>query len=320
MLRQSTRVRRPRAVVVIASTILCVVAINTAAADAPPMRVAVSIAPLRSLVEPMLPAGSEVSVLLPTARSPHGMELAPSVVHAALAADILFHVGAIADPAANPLAAARRRAGAASVTVIDPHSDADLDHDHSHHEDHDHGSAWLEHAWMDPAIVAEFVPRARAAIEAELSEMGRLDDAERARIAFAERSILRDVAAVASAYDTMLTVLAGRPVVSLHGSLDALLTDHGASVASPLLVGHGSEPSPRALHDALARAADTPGGLIVLIDSPAPPRFAALIETAPGVRIARIDPIAREDWSRLMRDNLHAILLAASPGLTSPRE
>ncbi len=284
--------------------------------DAAPMRVAVSIAPLRGLVEPMLPAGSEVTVLLPPSRSPHGMELTPSVVHDALAADILFHVGAAADPAASPLAAARRRHAAPSVTVL--RADEHVDHDH--HHDHDHDAAILEHAWLHPALVADFIPRARAAIEAALESAGRLDDAQRRRIASAEGAILREVAAVASAYEVSLPIMRGRPVVSLHGALDAHLRSAGAEVARPLLIWHAAEPSPRALHEALNRARSTPGGVIVLIDSAAPPRFAALLEHTPGVHIARIDPITREDWSRLMRDNLHAILLAASPGLTSPRE
>ncbi len=288
--------------------------------DAPPMRIAVSIAPLRGLIEPMLPAGSEVTVLLTPARSPHGTELTPSVVHDALAADILFHVGPAADPAASPLAAARSRQAAPSVTVID----ADEHHDHNHHQDHDHehdhDAAILEHAWLDPAIVAGFIPRARDAIEAALEAAGRLDDAERRRIASAERALLREVSAVASAYDLLLPIMRGRPVVSLHGALDAHLRDAGADVARPLLIGHAAEPSPRALHAALARAQSTTGGVIVLIDSPTPPRFAALLEQTPGVHIAMIDPITRADWSRLMRDNLQAIMLAASPGLTSPRE
>lgn len=291
---------------------------TAAPTDAPPMRVAVSIAPLRGLVEPMLPAGSIVTVLLPPSRSPHGMELTPSTVHDALAADILFYLGPAADPAATPLAAARRRHAAPSVSVL--HTDDHDDHDHHHDHDHEHDAANLEHAWLDPAMVADFIPRARAAIEAALESAGLLDDSQRRRIASAEAAIQRDVAAVASAYEVSLPILRGRPVVSLHGALDAHLRSAGAEVARPLLIGHAAEPSPRTLHEALSRAQSTPGGVIVLIDSPAPPRFAALLEHTKGVHIARIDPITRDDWSRMMRDNLHALLLAASPGLTSPRE
>ena len=66
------------------------------------LHVAVSIAPLSSLVEPMLPPGSRISIILPAQATPHAEELTPSRVLNAAEADVLFYIGGGADPVVRP--------------------------------------------------------------------------------------------------------------------------------------------------------------------------------------------------------------------------
>lgn len=58
----------------------------------------VTIAPLKGLVEPLLPAGSKVTVLMPPGRSEHGYEFSPSDVAALAGADIVVYVGLNLEP------------------------------------------------------------------------------------------------------------------------------------------------------------------------------------------------------------------------------
>src|SRR5882724_10246857 len=58
-----------------------------------PLKVVVTIAPLKGLVEPLLPEGSTVTVLMQPGKSEHGYEFTPGDVAAMAKADLFVYVG-----------------------------------------------------------------------------------------------------------------------------------------------------------------------------------------------------------------------------------
>src|SRR5436190_24294409 len=70
-------------------------ALNCARADQPPvaLKVVVTIAPLKGLVEPLLPPGSTVTVLMQPGKSEHGYEFTPGDIAAMAKADLFVYVG-----------------------------------------------------------------------------------------------------------------------------------------------------------------------------------------------------------------------------------
>ena len=65
---------------------------------APPLRAVVTVAPLKGIIEPLLPPGSTLSVLMPPGRSEHGYEFTPSDIAALAKADLVVYVGLHLEP------------------------------------------------------------------------------------------------------------------------------------------------------------------------------------------------------------------------------
>src|SRR5947209_8212964 len=63
-----------------------------------PLRAVVTIAPLGGLVRPLLPAGAELTVLMPPGRSEHGYEFSPADMALAGSCDLLVYVGLNLEP------------------------------------------------------------------------------------------------------------------------------------------------------------------------------------------------------------------------------
>lgn len=157
-----------------------------------PLRVVVSIPPLKGLVEPLLPSGSTVDVLIPPGVSEHGHEIPPARLATLAAADVVVTVGLGLEPSVEKFLRDRPNAARLSVafsTLVgldaaasansatdsskkktdahnhDGHAHAHgHDHDHSHddhaHDEHGnclHADANDPHLWLDPVLTKQFV-------------------------------------------------------------------------------------------------------------------------------------------------------------------
>src|SRR5262249_16988006 len=71
---------------------------SASAPAAAPIHAAVSIAPLRGLIEPLLPPGSKVELLVPAGVSEHGYEIPPARLASMAKADLLVYVGMGMEP------------------------------------------------------------------------------------------------------------------------------------------------------------------------------------------------------------------------------
>src|ERR1051325_6125673 len=63
------------------------------AAPLQPLKVVVTVAPLRGLIEPLLPEGSTVTVLMQPGKSEHGYEFTPADMAAVAKADLVLYIG-----------------------------------------------------------------------------------------------------------------------------------------------------------------------------------------------------------------------------------
>ncbi len=267
----------------------------------PPLRVAISVAPLHSLVAPMLPAGSTVEVILANQGSPHADELTPSAAAAAYSADVLIYIGSGADPSVERIARRRTASGRPSISIA-VSSDASSAHDG---HDHDHST---EHAWLDPHMMEHALPRIRDAILHATDDRGLLTEMQRTRTNRAAEDIERMIRNVDEAFRVMLGALPPTRFVSLHGAFDALLAEYGLEHVSTLLAAHGAEPT--AVQLAAASKALAADDIILVVEANENlDSIRRLIEDS-GARVAILNPLQPEDWNQMMRNNLQAILKA----------
>lgn len=268
-------------------------------------RIAVSISPLRSLIEPMLPAGATVDIILSEQSSPHADELSPSRAEAAYRADVLVFIGAGADPSVERIARRRDSAGRVSVAITLQDGDADPHDAHDHSHDHDHA---LAHAWLDPHLVERAIPALRDALLVAASGSNPPFRLDAARLDAASAAVVRNVREVDRAYHQMLGALPPTRFISFHGAFDAVLEQHGLEHVGTLLSGHGAEPTPERLSLAAneLRREDT---ILIIEATENVSSIRRLIESS-GARIARLDALHPDDWETMMRANLRAIIAA----------
>lgn len=277
------------------------------------LRIAISIAPLRSLIEPMVPAESEIFILRPISSSPHSSELPPSSIAAAIAADVFITLGGEADPTSRRLVDARTRINKPSIVLADIASNSSAPPQSLHPHTHDH-EASEEHLWLAPWIIEHTVPRFRAEVERILEARGALNDTMRRKIHAAAANVLRDVHEVDSAYRTMLEALTKvQPAwgpIAMHGAFENLLAHYGVASAAILEPAHGVEPTPAVIGEAARNLFGNPG-VSLIVDSPSPSGAVLRLTERFNIRLIHLDPAGDENWERLMRSNLAAILAGA---------
>ena len=138
-----------------------------------PLQVVVTIAPLKGLIESLLPEGSTVTVLIAPGKSEHGYEFTPVDVAAVAKADFVVYVGLglegrVGDVLKNqdsPKRSVVCFADAVGIKAVKSEHEDD-DHDtKGEHEHHEHGAGYVDpHLWLDPALVEKLVPVLRDAV------------------------------------------------------------------------------------------------------------------------------------------------------------
>lgn len=261
-----------------------------------PLKVVVSIPPLKGLVEPLLPPGSTIDVLIPPGASEHGYELPPQKLATASMADLVVTVGLGLEPQIDKFLKDRPRAGRKEVRFADvpglalPSTDAHAGHDHVHDETCDH--AIDPHLWLDPLAAKLLV--------------GRLGEVLGAAPAAAKQQ--QRIDQVDAAYRTTLAAAKRRTIVVAHDAYGHLAKRYGLEVIA--LTGlNAGEPKPADLK----KAADVmrEKGLTTIFIEPQLARAPAdRLAAALNAKVAVLDPLGDGDWFALMDKNL-AVLAAA---------
>lgn len=288
-----------------------------------PMKVVVTIAPLKGLVEPLLPKGSSIELLIPPGVSEHGYEIPLPKLATLARCDLVVTVGLGLDGRVTSFLAERPREGRRSVEFAKAAGVAgaaacDHDHDHAGHDhaqhDHAHQHAVDPHLWLDPALASKLVQAASESLrELEKARSRPADGAARpgvvealAEINAAERALLARLSELDSAYRTRLAACPTRTLVVAHDAWGRLAGRYGlrAVALSGLTAG---EPTPKAISDAV-NAVRAEAARAVFCEPQLNPAASERVAKATGVPLLKIDPLGDGDYFTMMRRNLDELV------------
>ena len=263
------------------------------------MNVAVSITPLKGLVEPLLPPGSTVTVLIPPGKSEHDAEIPAGAVQAAINADLLVWIGGM-EPAVDAISAENRRKDRLDLRL----ADALKLHVHAHKHDHDHGHDDHHgddpHVWLDPVKAKEIVRSVTEAVQRL-----RTDDTGKHDGGAAASALEFKLGELDTEYKAGLSDAKTRTIVVAHDAYGWLAKRYDLKTVaiSGLTAG---EPAPGDLKK--ARDAVKANNLKAVFAEPQLSDAAAQsIARETGVKVLKLDPLGDGDYFKMMRANLAAI-------------
>jgi ABC-type Zn uptake system ZnuABC Zn-binding protein ZnuA len=272
--------------------------------------VLVEVAPLVSLVQPLVGEGVVVRPIVPAGRSPHGYQLTPGDAQAMASAALVISVGPVLEPSITR-AVERQVPPARSVSIagllgIDT-GDAHDHHDHGDHEGHDHHGV-DPHLWLDPRLMADFVD----AIRPELTSRALAAEDITARAA----RLKTRVETVDIAYRDALARHAGRAIITHHDAFRRVADRFGLTIAQVVRPVSTVEPTPGDLAR-VEEAVRQYGVGAIFIEPQYPDALPRRIAERLGLEVLTLDPEGGEDWFVLMQTNLDALLSGLSTGVPS---
>ncbi|MEZ6244153.1 MAG: metal ABC transporter substrate-binding protein [Phycisphaerales bacterium] len=289
-----------------------VIALRARPAPLASPRVVVTIAPLRGLVEPMLPQGEPVGVVIPPGLTVHGYEPTPADRAMLERADLVVCVGlgleGSLDPVLNELDKRGKLVRFAEVVGIAPgvgaehvHEDDEPDADEEHHH---HGVD--PHLWLDPKLCEQLVDAVHERLDARA-----VGTEERARLTMAWEGMRARIAEVRALYAAALAPYAGVSLVTHHAAWGRLLDPFGITVAAVIRPIEGAEPTPGELA-AARQAIEQAGAVGVIIEPQFDASWPRRIAQEAGVPLGVLDPLGDGDWFKMMRTNLDELVRVLS--------
>lgn len=273
--------------------------------------VLVEVAPLVSLVRPLVGEGVEVRSIVPAGTSPHGYQMTPSDARRLRDAALVIVVGPVLEPSITRAVGSLTEPGRVyrvSDAVGIEAGDAEHTHDHHHHGD-DHADCEHHgvdpHLWLDPELMDGFV----AALPAVLDERGLAasDAGERAA------ALRVEVNAVGDAYRERLSAFTGRAIITHHDAFRRVADRYGIVIARVVRPVAAVEPTPGDL-SGVREAASEYGVGAIFVEPQFPDGLPRRIAGRLGLEVHTLDPESSEDWLGMMRSNLDALVA----GLSAP--
>lgn len=273
-----------------------------AKASGGPLTVVVSIPPLKGLVEPLLPMGSKVEVLIPPGVSEHGYEIPPTKLAAITGADLVVFVGLGMEPQVERLVRDHPKSERRDFSVADAVGVEAEAHDHDHHgHNHAPGEACEHgvdpHIWLDPHMVKTLVMK----LDAELTGVEYRADGSTALSAQARELVAR-IDRVHEDYTKVVAGASRKSFVVGHDAWGRLAGRYGLETI-PIAGLTASEPTPSAIAAATAAAKDK-GVTTVFVEPQLSQRVAKRIATTAKMKLDVLDPLGSGDWEAMMRSNL----------------
>lgn len=275
--------------------------------------VLVEVAPLISLVQPLVGEGVEVRAIVPVGTSPHGYQLSPSNARDLASAAMVITIGPMLDPgiarAIERQTPFERVFDLAAVLGIDAGDHAGHDHSHDHDETCDH--AVDPHLWLDPELMLAMIDLLPEALRCH--NVAADDADERASAVRAE------IAGVRDAYAERLAPFAGRAIITHHNAFQRIADRYALTVAQVVRPVAAVEPTPGDLNRVLDAAITHRVGAI-FIEPQYPDALPRRIADRLGLEIHTLNPEGSTDWAGMMRANLDALVagLSAPAPNTSP--
>lgn len=272
--------------------------------EAGPLRVVVTLAPLKGLVSQLLPPDAEVRTLITPGRSEHGFEPTVEDVLAIERADLVVLIGLGLETSVDrtlrrrPLPA-RHEARIGEILGLEGSHAG-----HDHHDDSDHDHAVDPHVWLDPVLMKQAMPELAALVKVALKE-ARLGTPEEVDAAAA--SVIDQIDSIDAEYRAALAPFAGRAIITHHAAFGRLAERYGLRVVEVIRPIEGAEPTPAniaATMDAIKR--EGVGAIFVepQFDSTGAKRLAVRA----GVALGTLDPLGTGDWFMMMRANLEELV------------
>jgi zinc transport system substrate-binding protein len=285
----------------------------------PPLNVVVTIPPLKGLVQPLLPMGSTLTVLMPPGKGEHGNEFKPADLAALSKADVVVSIGLGLEPNLNAVLKKtarlhRQEIGFGSVVGLEPAAgDARADHDHAAHDHADHPGPDCDahdgpdpHLWLDPVLCADLVPVVAQAVVKSLEAKAGLTELQREELVRSEAVHLVAVTRVDEVWRRRLAPVAGRAIVTHHDAFSRPAERYGLRVAGVVRASHSTEPTPGQVAE-VVEAIRKEGVRTIFIEPQFDPKAAKRIAAAAGVELGTLDPLGDGDWFKLMEANLAAL-------------
>jgi zinc transport system substrate-binding protein len=287
-----------------------------------PLDVVVSIPPLKGLVEPLLPPGSTVTVLIRPGSSEHGYEIPPADLMKGINAGMLVWIGGM-EPAVDALSRENARPGRTDVRLADALGiEVEEDHDHDHgsgagadhmEHEHTHGGENDPHVWLDPqqAVLIVRAVGAKVAAVRPVVPGGKATGAPGA-----VEEMVAKLNALDQEYREGLVGARTRTIVVGHDAYGWLVKRYDLKTVaiSGLTAG---EPTLGDLQK--AKEAVRANGLKAVFSEPQlSPSAAKSIADETGVEVKVLDPLGDGDYFKMMRANLEAIKSAL--GVRSDRK
>lgn len=290
--------------------------LGEAASRSAQLRAVVTIAPLKGILEPLLPRGSTVTVLMPPGRSEHNYEFTPADMAGLGRSDVAFLVGLELEPAVEKFVQAHpseARADLVLADLLEIKADGSHEHhDHTHTEACDHGPV-DPHLWVDPALVKRATPKIAERVRDLLKRRGALTPELEKELREAEKSHLASIEALDAEIRAGLEPLRGRKMVTHHAAFGRLAERYGLVVLDVIKGFDGAEPTPGRLASIVERI-KSEGVSAIFIEPQYNPASAKRLAEAANVRVAMLDPLGTGDWFAMMRSNTESLV----SGLSSP--
>jgi zinc transport system substrate-binding protein len=290
----------------------------------------VTVPPLRSLVEPLLPAGSHVQTLMAPGRSEHGYEFTPSDLAALSGADLVVWVGLGLEPQVDAFIARQAvgpqvRLKFADAVGVSSEGDGPGDSDgHDHDHGHEHAGSHAEsddghhhggvdpHLWVDPVLVKKLIPNIQASIQHALERRGQWNDAAQASLADATAKLTQRVDQVDAEYAKRLKPLAGKAIVTHHAAFARLAERYGLRVAAVIRNVEGAEPDAGKLAE-VVDAIKRENASAIFIEPQFDASMARRLAESAGVQVGTLDPLGMGDWFATMNANLDELTRVLKP-------
>lgn len=272
----------------------------------------VTIAPLKGIVEPLLPPGSTVRVLMPPGRSEHGYEFTPADMAELARADLVVFVGLGLEPQVQDFVTSHASAKRIDVSLSEAlglHATHEADDPAHDHEKCDHGPV-DPHVWLDPDLVAKATPRlADAAREAVQASNRGLPAERQAALEAIARNFVRQEVRIASLRETLTKTLEpfkGAKIVTHHAAFGRFAERYGLVIAEVIKGNEGAEPTPGRIAS-IVTAVKAEEVRAIFIEPQFNAAAAERIAKAAGVKLGRLDPLGDGDWFAMMRSNADEI-------------
>lgn len=274
--------------------------------------VLVEVAPLISLVQPLVREGVEVRAIVPVGTSPHGYQLSPGNARDLASAAMVITIGPMLDPgiarAIERQTPFERVFDLAAILGIDAGDHTGHDHSHAHDETCEH--AVDPHLWLDPELMLGMIDLLPEALRCH--DVAADDADERARV------VREEIVSVRDAYAERLAPFAGRAIITHHNAFQRIADRYGLTVAQVVRPVAAVEPTPGDLNRVLDAATTHHVGAI-FIEPQYPDALPRRIAAQLGLEIHTLNPEGSADWASMMRENLDALVAGLSAPLPNTR-